>query len=102
MTKYIYILSLLVATSVVAEESTLEKFGALVIRLHQGTESLFVNIPAHTWAETEEQREYLDDGYFVKAMKELHGKPVRSYKCVSQGLLTLAWMRWHNSQILKN
>ena len=75
MTKYI--LSLLVATSVVAEESTLEKFGALVIRLHQGTESLFVNIPAHTWAETEEKREYLDDGYFAKAMKELYGKPVR-------------------------
>ena len=70
------ILSLLVATSVVAEESTLEKFGALVIRIHQGTENLFVNIPAHTWAETEEQREYLDDGYFVKAMKELQGKPV--------------------------
>jgi hypothetical protein len=71
------ILSLLVATSVVAEESTLEKFGALVIRLHQGTEDLFVNINSHTWAETEEQREYLDDGYFVKAMKELQGKPVR-------------------------
>ena len=72
-----YILALLVATSVVAEESTLEKFGALVIRLHQGTEDLFVNINSHTWAETEEQREYLNDGYFVKAMKELHGKPVR-------------------------
>jgi len=72
-----YILALLVATSVVAEESTLEKFGALVIRLHQGTEDLFVNINSHTWAETEEQREYLDDGYFVKAMKELHGKPIR-------------------------
>ena len=71
------ILSLLVATSVVAEESTLEKFGALVIRLHQGTEDLFVNVNSHTWAETEEQREYLDDGYFVKAMKELNGKPVR-------------------------
>ena len=65
-----------VTVTVVAEESTLEKFGALVIRIHQGTENLFVNIPAHTWAETEEQREYLDDGYFVKAMKELHGKPV--------------------------
>ena len=75
MTKYI--LSLLVATSVVAEESTLEKFGALVIPLHQGTEDLFVNVNSHTWAETEEQREYLDDGYFVKAMKELNGKPVR-------------------------
>ncbi len=72
-----YILSLLVATSVVAEESTLEKFGALVIRLHQGTEDLFVNINSHTWAETEEQRQYLDDGEFIKAMKELHGKPVR-------------------------
>ena len=71
------ILSLLVATSVVAEESTLEKFGALVIRLHQGTESLFVGINSHTWAETEEKRDYLNDGYFIKAMKELHGKPVR-------------------------
>ena len=70
------LLTLITITSF-AEESTLEKFGALVIRIHQGTESLFVNIPAHTWAETEEQREYLDDGYFVKAMKELHGKPVR-------------------------
>ena len=75
MTKYL--LPLLFAATVVAEESTLEKFGALVIRLHQGTEDLFVNINSHTWAETEEQREYLDDGYFVKAMKELHGKPIR-------------------------
>jgi hypothetical protein len=66
-----------VTVTVVAEESTLEKFGALVIQLHQGTEDLLVNIPAHTWAEAEEKREYLDDGYFVKAMKELHGKPVR-------------------------
>ena len=89
------ILSLLVATSVVAEESTLEKFGALVIRIHQGTENLFVNIPAHTWAETEEQREYLDDGYFVKAMKELHGKPVhriqmRKSRVTDSGLDALA------------
>ncbi|SVB80563.1 uncharacterized protein METZ01_LOCUS233417, partial [marine metagenome] len=44
-----------VTVTVVAEESTLEKFGSLVIRIHQGTEDLFVNIPAHTWAETEEQ-----------------------------------------------
>jgi len=89
------ILSLLVATSVVAEESTLEKFGALVIRLHQGTEGLFVNIPAHTWAETEEQKVYLDDGYFVKAMKELHGKPVyriqmRKSRITDSGLDVLA------------
>ena len=53
MTKYL--LPLLFAATVVAEESTLEKFGALVIRLHQGTEDLFVNINSHTWAETEEQ-----------------------------------------------
>ena len=74
MTKYL--LPLLFATSLVAEENTLDKFGALVIRLHQGTEDLFVNINNHTWAETEEQREYLDDGYFIKAMKGLHGEPV--------------------------
>ena len=90
-----YLLPLLFATSLVAEESTLEKFGALVIRLHQGTESLYVNIPAHTWAETEEQREYLDDGYFVKAMKELHGKPVyriqmRKSRITDSGLDALA------------
>jgi len=93
MTKYI--LSLLVATSVVAEESTLEKFGALVIPLHQGTEDLFVNVNSHTWAETEEQREYLDDGYFAKAMKELHGKPVcrlqmRKSRITDSGLDALA------------
>ena len=93
MTKYI--LSLLVATSVVAEESTLEKFGALVQGLHQGTEDLFVNINSHTWAETEEQREYLDDGYFVKAMKELHGEPVcrlqmRKSRVTDSGLDALA------------
>ena len=41
-----YLLPLLFATSLVAEESTLDKFGALVIRIHQGTENLFVNIPA--------------------------------------------------------
>ena len=78
MKKYIILslLALITMTSF-AEESTLEKFGALVIRLHQGTEDLFVGINSHTWAETEEKREYLDDGYFVKAMKELHGKPVR-------------------------
>jgi hypothetical protein len=90
-----YILSLLVATSVVAEESTLEKFGALVIPLHQGTEDLFVNVNSHTWAETEEQREYLDDGYFAKAMKELHGKPVcrlqmRKSRVTDSGLDVLA------------
>ena len=79
LSKMIRLILLFVAVTVtvVAEESTLEKFGALVIPIHQGTEDLFVNIPAHTWAETEEQREYLDDGYFIKAMKELHGKPVR-------------------------
>ena len=93
MTKYI--LSLLVATSVVAEESTLEKFGALVQGLHQGTEDLFVNINSHTWAETKEQREYLDDGYFVKAMKELHGEPVcrlqmRKSRVTDSGLDALA------------
>jgi hypothetical protein len=89
------ILSLLVATSVVAEESTLEKFGALVIRLHQGTENLFVGINSHTWAETEEKREYLDDGYFIKAMKELQGKPVhrlqmRKSRITDSGLDALA------------
>ena len=79
LSKMIRLILLFVAVTVtvVAEESTLEKFGALVIQLHQGTEDLLVNIPAHTWAEAEEKREYLDDGYFVKAMKELHGKPVR-------------------------
>ena len=78
MKKYIILslLALITMTSF-AEESTLEKFGALVIRLHQGTEDLFVGINSHTWAETEEKRDYLNDGYFVKAMKELHGKPVR-------------------------
>ena len=78
MKKYIILslLTLITMTSF-AEESTLEKFGALVIRLHQGTEDLFVNIPAHTWAESEAQRDYLDDGYFIKTMKELNGKPVR-------------------------
>ena len=88
------LLTLITITSF-AEESTLEKFGALVIRLHQGTESLFVGINNHTWAETEEKREYLDDGYFVKAMKELHGKPVhriqmRKSRITDSGLDALA------------
>ena len=88
------LLTLITITSF-AEESTLEKFGALVIRLHQGTESLFVGINNHTWAETEEKREYLDDGYFVKAMKELHGKPVhriqmRKSRITDSGLDVLA------------
>ena len=96
MKKYIILslLALITMTSF-AEEGTLEKFGALVIRLHQGTESLFVGINSHTWAETEEKREYLDDGYFVKAMKELHGKPVhriqmRKSRITDSGLDALA------------
>lgn len=96
MKKYIILLLLaLITTTSFAEESTLEKFGALVIRLHQGTEDLFVGINSHTWAETEEKREYLDDGYFVKAMKELHGKPVcrlqmRKSRITDSGLDALA------------
>ena len=95
LSKMIRFILLFVAVTVAAEESTLEKFGSLVIRIHQGTENLFVNIPAHTWAETEEQREYLDDGYFVKAMKELHGKPVhriqmRKSRITDSGLDALA------------
>ena len=96
MKKYIILLLLaLITMTSFAEEGTLEKFGALVIRIHQGTENLLVNIPAHTWAETEEQREYLDDGYFVKAMKELYGKPVhriqmRKSRITDSGLDVLA------------
>lgn len=71
-----YLLPFLCGTSLIAAETTLEKFGALVQQLHQGTEDTFVNINSHTWAETKEKREYLDDAYFIKAMKELHGKPV--------------------------
>ena len=96
MKKYIILslLALITMTSF-AEESTLEKFGALVMRLHKGTENLFVGINSHTWAETEEKREYLDAGYFIKAMKELQGKPVdrlqvRKSRITDSGLDALA------------
>ena len=69
-----YLLPLLFASSLVAEESTLDKFGALVIRLHQGTENLFVNIPAHTWAETEEQKEEIEKMLKADNIPEYKGK----------------------------
>ncbi len=76
--KKLIILSLLtlITTTSFAEESTLTKFGALVMPTHQGTERLFVNINSHTWAESEEKREYLNNSYFIKAMKELRGKKI--------------------------
>jgi len=71
-----YILPFLFASSLLAAESVLKQFGALVMPRHQGTNHLFVNIPSKTWAETEEERLVLNDERFVQAMKELYGQPI--------------------------
>ena len=93
MTKYI--LSLLVAATVVAQESTLEKFDALVIPIHQKSDELYVNIPEKTFGSDKNPSIYLNDMLFVKAIAELHGKKihqlrVRKSQITDSGLDALA------------
>ena len=57
-----------------AEQSTLDKFNALVMNTYQGSNEYFVNIPSKTFAEDKGKQEYFNDMYFTKAMTELHGK----------------------------
>ena len=93
--KKIIILSLALTSTVIAEESTLKKFGALVMNIHQGSNEYFVNIPDKTFAEDKTKQEYLNDEHFIKAMTELYGKKVyqlrlRKSQVTDSGLDVLA------------
>ena len=74
--KKTFILTLALTSTVMAEQSTLDKFNALVMNIHQGSDEYFVNIPSKTFAEDKGEQEYLNDMYFVKAMNELHKKKI--------------------------
>jgi len=75
-----YLLPFLCATTLVAEESILEKFDSLVMPIHQTSEELFVNIPDKTFADDKNPSIYLNDMYFVKAIAELHGKKIHQLR----------------------
>ena len=90
-----YILSLLFAASVAAKGSTLEKFDALVMPIHQKSDELYVNIPEKTFGSDKTPSIYLNDMLFVKAIAELHGKKihqlrVRKSQITDSGLDALA------------
>ena len=74
--KKTFILTLALTSTVMAEQSTLDKFNALVMNTYQGSDEYFVNIPSKTFAEDKVKQEYFDDKYFTKAMTELHGKKI--------------------------
>ena len=74
MKKTLILLAL--SSTVIAEQSTLDKFNALVMNTYQGSDEYFVNIPSKTFAEDKGEQEYLNDMYFVKAMNELHKKKI--------------------------
>ena len=74
--KKTFILAFVLTSTVMAEQSTLDKFNALVMNIHQGSDEYFVNIPSKTFAEDKVKQEYFDDKYFTKAMTELHGKKI--------------------------
>ena len=74
--KKIVLVSLMLGATIVAQGSTLEKFNALVMGIHEGSDEYFVNIPSKTFAEDKGEQEYLNDMYFVKAMNELHKKKI--------------------------
>ena len=59
--KKTFILSLALTSTVMAEQSTLDKFNALVMNIHQGSDEYFVNIPSKTFAEDKAKQEYFDD-----------------------------------------
>ena len=74
MKKTLILLAL--SSTVIAEQSTLDKFNALVMNTYQGSDEYFVNIPSKTFAEDKGKQEYFNDMYFVKAMNELHKKKI--------------------------
>ena len=74
MKKTLILLAL--SSTVIAAQSTLDKFNALVMNTYQGSDEYFVNIPSKTFAEDKGEQEYLNDMYFVKAMNELHKKKI--------------------------
>ncbi len=88
-----YILSLLFAATVVAQESTLEKFDALVIPIHQKSDELYVNIPEKTFGSDKNPSIYLNDMLFVKAIAELHGNTLIFVTPILIGLGLLCLVR---------
>ncbi len=70
----------MVGATMVAEESTLDKFGALVMPIHQESDEHFVNIPHKTFAENRKDEIFLNNMYFGKAIAELHGKKIFQFK----------------------
>ena len=74
--KKIILTWLMVGATMVAEESTLDKFGALVMPIHQESDEYFVNIPHKTFAENKKDQIFLNNMYFGKAIAELHGKKI--------------------------
>ena len=72
--KKTFILAFALTSTVMAEQSALEKFNALVMNIHQGSDEYFVNIQSKTFAEDKSKQEYLNDEYFIKALNELSGK----------------------------
>ena len=78
--KKIFILALALTSTAMAEQSTLEKFNALVMNVHQDSDEYFVNIQSKTFAEDKNKQEHLNDGYFIKAMNELRGKKIHQLR----------------------
>ena len=78
--KKTFILAFVLTSTVMAEQSALEKFNALVMNIHQGSDEYFVNIQSKTFAEDKSNQEYLNDEYFIKAMNELRGKKIHQLR----------------------
>lgn len=78
--KKTFILAFVLTSTVMAEQSALEKFNALVMNIHQGSDEYFVNIQSKTFAEDKSKQEYLNDEYFIKAMNELRGKKIHQLR----------------------
>lgn len=78
--KKTFILAFALTSTVMAEQSALEKFNALVMNIHQGSDEYFVNIQSKTFAEDKNKQEYLNDEYFIKAMNELRGKKIHQLR----------------------
>ena len=78
--KKIFILAFVLTSTVMAEQSILEKFNALVIETYKDSDEYFVNIQSKTFAEDKSKQEYLNDGYFIKAMNELRGKKIHQLR----------------------
>ena len=76
----IFILAFVLTSTVMAEQSALEKFNALVIQTHKDSDEYFVNIQSKTFAEDKNKQEYLNDEYFTKAMNELRGKKIHQLR----------------------